>query len=274
MAAPFVRRPTDDGTSGTREDIIKSLDMGKGKARDAVLARKKDGIGLLHAAACQGHLTVCKFLMEELGVYQCAVYHICLTPFMACAESGDVPTVKYFLDHGGDVTKSDDKGCTQFSTMLLAQIPLNIQFILIYITNCIVPNVIANNGACSTLISALDCCSLKCMKLLIKASAGADVNNKGTGITPLMFAALQGCYTYFINILLETGAIPNIPNVDQHQESRKAILKSHADLAFRQKNYDCAAKTRGPTAVLYANKSICRLLMGDGEGALSDGDAE
>uniref|UniRef100_A0A0E0FHE7 Uncharacterized protein n=1 Tax=Oryza nivara TaxID=4536 RepID=A0A0E0FHE7_ORYNI len=242
MAAPFVRRPTDDGTSGTREDIIKSLDMGKGKARDAVLARKKDGIGLLHAAACQGHLTVCKFLMEELGVYQCAVYHICLTPFMACAESGDVPTVKYFLDHGGDVTKSDDKGCTQFSTMLLAQIPLNIQFILIYITNCIV--------------------------------AGADVNNKGTGITPLMFAALQGCYTYFINILLETGAIPNIPNVDQHQESRKAILKSHADLAFRQKNYDCAAKTRGPTAVLYANKSICRLLMGDGEGALSDGDAE
>lgn len=41
--------------------------MGKGKARDAVLARKKDGIGLLHAAACQGHLTVCKFLMEELG---------------------------------------------------------------------------------------------------------------------------------------------------------------------------------------------------------------
>jgi ankyrin repeat protein len=49
------------------------------------------------------------------------------------------------------------------------------------------------------------------MKLLIKA--GADVNNKGTGITPLMFAALQGCYTYFIKILLETGAIPNIPNV-------------------------------------------------------------
>ncbi|EEC70088.1 hypothetical protein OsI_00716 [Oryza sativa Indica Group] len=225
MAAPFVRRPTDDGTSGTREDIIKSLDMGKGKARDAVLARKKDGIGLLHAAACQGHLTVCKFLMEELG------------------------------------------------------------------------------GFIAHLIHAQD-------------AAGADVNNKGTGITPLMFAALQGCYTYFIKILLETGAIPNIPNVvrkelkcyfhshpqipnvpnwsvdgiishakvnhtkptDQHQESRKAILKSHADLAFRQKNYDCAAKvydlTRGPTAVLYANKSICRLLMGDGEGALSDGDAE
>jgi ankyrin repeat protein len=35
-----------------------------------------------------------------------------LTPFMAAAESDDVPTVKYFLDHGGDVTKADVRGCT------------------------------------------------------------------------------------------------------------------------------------------------------------------
>uniref|UniRef100_A0A0E0BXW4 Ubiquitin-like domain-containing protein n=2 Tax=Oryza meridionalis TaxID=40149 RepID=A0A0E0BXW4_9ORYZ len=35
-----------------------------------------------------------------------------LTPFMAAAEPDNVPTVEYFLDHGGDVTKTDDKGCT------------------------------------------------------------------------------------------------------------------------------------------------------------------
>ena len=34
------------------------------------------------------------------------------TPFMMSAQSGDVPLVKYFLDHGGDLMKSDDKGCT------------------------------------------------------------------------------------------------------------------------------------------------------------------
>jgi hypothetical protein len=35
-----------------------------------------------------------------------------MTPFMAAAQSGDVSTVKYFLDHGGDLMKSDEKGRT------------------------------------------------------------------------------------------------------------------------------------------------------------------
>jgi ankyrin repeat protein len=35
-----------------------------------------------------------------------------VTPFMASAQSGDVPTVQYFLDHGGDLMKADDKGHT------------------------------------------------------------------------------------------------------------------------------------------------------------------
>ena len=34
------------------------------------------------------------------------------TPFMTAAQSGDVPTVKYFLDRGGDLMKADDKGRT------------------------------------------------------------------------------------------------------------------------------------------------------------------
>jgi len=35
-----------------------------------------------------------------------------VTPFMSSAQSGDVSTVKYLLDHGGDLTKSDAKGRT------------------------------------------------------------------------------------------------------------------------------------------------------------------
>uniref|UniRef100_A0A0E0BXX1 Uncharacterized protein n=1 Tax=Oryza meridionalis TaxID=40149 RepID=A0A0E0BXX1_9ORYZ len=83
MAAPFVRPPPDrrrhrcesspgglgvgaafDGNLRRLqgEDIIKSLDVGKGKTRDAVLALSKDGIRLLHAAACQGHLTLIIFI--------------------------------------------------------------------------------------------------------------------------------------------------------------------------------------------------------------------
>jgi ankyrin repeat protein len=34
------------------------------------------------------------------------------TPFMASAQSGDISTVKYLLDHGGDLMKADAKGRT------------------------------------------------------------------------------------------------------------------------------------------------------------------
>ncbi|KAM0842387.1 hypothetical protein ACQ4PT_058388 [Festuca glaucescens] len=34
------------------------------------------------------------------------------TPFMTACQSGDVPTVKYLLDRGGDLTKADEKGRT------------------------------------------------------------------------------------------------------------------------------------------------------------------
>jgi ankyrin repeat protein len=33
-----------------------------------------------------------------------------VTPLMSAAQSGDVSTVKYLLDCGGDLMKADDKG--------------------------------------------------------------------------------------------------------------------------------------------------------------------
>ena len=35
-----------------------------------------------------------------------------VTPFMASAQSGDISTVKYLFDHGGDLMKPDTKGRT------------------------------------------------------------------------------------------------------------------------------------------------------------------
>lgn len=124
--------------------IVKSLDDPA-----AVFSLNKDGIGVLLCASCQGYLEVCKYLVEELGadvnipgarglsltfsplleiggchvyVWQYEMCELCcsaavvfvagVTPFMAAAESGDVPTVEYLLDHGGDLMKADDKGCT------------------------------------------------------------------------------------------------------------------------------------------------------------------
>uniref|UniRef100_A0A0A9D464 Uncharacterized protein n=1 Tax=Arundo donax TaxID=35708 RepID=A0A0A9D464_ARUDO len=53
-------------------------------------------------------------------------------------------------------------------------------------------------------------CSLKCMKLLIKA--GADVNCKGSLISPLLVMTEGGGYTDFVRLLLKAGADPNIPD--------------------------------------------------------------
>uniref|UniRef100_A0A0D9UXF0 Serine/threonine-protein kinase BSK1-like TPR repeats domain-containing protein n=1 Tax=Leersia perrieri TaxID=77586 RepID=A0A0D9UXF0_9ORYZ len=339
MAAPFVYlRPTDDGTSATAlrraafdgnlgrlKDIIKDLGFGKRKTRNAVLAFDKDGIGLLLAAACQGHLNVCKYLVEEFGADMNAAAVGGVTPFMASAESGDVPTVEYFLDHGGDITKVDDKGCAVLHHAAGTGCCKVTEFLL----SKGVP-VDMDCGRGTPLFHAANNGKDKTLKILLDhhADAGADVNGKGTIVSPLMLAASQGGYTSFIKFLLKAGANPNVPDdlgwlpieyaasrdcreevemlfpftspipnvlnwsvdgiishakvkdkrpMDQNQkDSRKSILKAQADLAFRQKMYDCAAKVyslaidHGPTAVLYANRSICRLLTGDGEGALSD----
>ena len=44
------------------------------------------------------------------------------------------------------------------------------------------------------------------------SQAGADVNGKGSIMTPLVFATEHGGYTNFIRYLLSAGADPNIPD--------------------------------------------------------------
>lgn len=363
MAPPFVYlRPSDDGTSlnallraafdgnlGRLKDIVKSLGDPA-----AVFSLNKDGIGVLLCASCQGYLEVCKYLVEELGADVNIPGARGVTPFMAAAESGDVPTVEYLLDHGGDLMKADDKGytilhhavaagCCKVTEFLLSkEVPVDIdsgrgtplyiaatnekyKTLKILLDHHANPNTIVS-GVGTPLMSALIYRSLKCMKLLIKA--GADVNGKGSLMSPLVLATSQGGYTNFVQFLLKAGAdpnipddlgrlpvelaalrdcreevemlfpltspIPNVPNwsidgvishekfqdtkpMDRHHiERRKAILKSQADKAFRQKEYKMASQCYGlaidhaPNATLYANRSLCKVRMGDGEGALSD----
>uniref|UniRef100_A0A0A9HWI8 Uncharacterized protein n=1 Tax=Arundo donax TaxID=35708 RepID=A0A0A9HWI8_ARUDO len=80
MAAPFVyRRSSVDDTSQAAllkaaldghlsriKGIIRRLGIGNGD-RIAVFSFHKDGFGVMHCMACQGHLEVCKYLVEELG---------------------------------------------------------------------------------------------------------------------------------------------------------------------------------------------------------------
>uniref|UniRef100_A0ACD5VFD3 Uncharacterized protein n=1 Tax=Avena sativa TaxID=4498 RepID=A0ACD5VFD3_AVESA len=371
MAPPFMySRPADgeearekalmraalEGNLDVLKGIVKSFMKGKGNP-SVIFSFRMNGVSVLHIAACAGHLEVCKYLVELGGDVNATgdrAPFIGTTPFMVSAQSSDVPTVRYLLDHGGDLMKADEKGrtilhhaassgCCKVTEFLLSKgVPVDIdcghgtplylaatnehdKTLKILLDHHANPNSMVN-GVMSPLMSSLVYRSLKCMKLLIKA--GADVNCRGSFMTPLSFATSRGSYTNYIQFLLKAGAdpnipddlgrlpiehaalrdcneevemlfpltspIPNVPNwsiegvishakferkkpIDQgHLERRKGLFKSHADRAFKQKDYKLASKcydlaiAHGESATLYANRSLCKLLMGDGDGAFSD----
>ncbi|PAN35290.1 hypothetical protein PAHAL_6G197000 [Panicum hallii] len=251
MEAPFIyRRPRGsgstedaaimaavDGDLGRLKGIVESLGKGNGD-RAAVFSLKKGGVGVLHCAACTGHLEVCKYLVEELGGDANMKAAEGVTPFMTAAQSGDVSTVKYLLDRGGDLMKADEKGrtvlhhaactgSTKVTEFLLSKgIPVDIDYghgtalhqaaineqdktVKILLDHHANPNT-TFSGVGTPLVGALLYHSLKCMKLLIKA--GADVNGKGNLASPLVIATMRGGYTDEVRLLLKAGADPNIPD--------------------------------------------------------------
>nr|CAB3500071.1 unnamed protein product [Digitaria exilis] len=265
-----------DGDLGRIKGIMKSIGI-KNSDRAAVFSFTMGGFGVLHCAACQGHLEVCKYLVEELkGDPNMAASEGPLegaTAFMISVQSGDISTVEYLFDHGGDLMKTDAKGrtilhyavCTGSTTvsgfLLSKGIPVDI--------DC---------GHGTPLYHACINEQDKTVKILLNhhANAGADVNGKGSVASPLVFATGCGGYTNFIHLLLKAGADPNIPDDKEHIKVGKTTIRSQADEAFRRKEYDMASKFYtelidvGPDATLYSNRSLCKLKLGDGEGALSD----
>ncbi|KAM0897322.1 hypothetical protein ACQ4PT_022638 [Festuca glaucescens] len=360
MAPPFIYCPSDDssndekavmraamdGNLGLLKGIAKSLAKGNGDL-SAIFSFNTDGANVLHIAAYNGHLKVCKYLVEELGgdVNAPAYGALALgsTPFMMSAQSGDFPTFEYFLDRGGDLMKADDKGRTvlhhaagsgscKITEFLLSKgVPVDLDCgrgtpLYMAATNeqdKTVKILLDHHANPNIIISGIGA-----PLLILLFTAGADVNGKGSMVTPLVFATMQGGYTNFIQLLLMAGADPNIPDdmgrlpieyaasrdcveevemllpvttpipnapdwsiegvisfakienkkpIEQWDiERRNALFKAQADMAFRQKEYKMASQFYdlaidiGESAMLYANSSLCKLLMGDGDCALSD----
>ncbi|KAF7028472.1 hypothetical protein CFC21_040396 [Triticum aestivum] len=227
------------GDLDSLKDIVQSLTKGSGDP-SAIFSFNIDGVSVLHAAAMFAQLEVSKYLVEELkGDVNAPGYGAGadgMTPFIVSARSGDVATVKYFLDRGGDLMKADDKGrtvlhhaaakghCMVTKFLLSEGVPVDINYgrgtplfvaaesgedktLEILLDHGADPN---TNAHClgSPFFMALTKHSFKCMETLVKA--GADVNWKTFGLTPLGFATARGGYTNFIRFLLDVGADANI----------------------------------------------------------------
>ncbi|KAF7018859.1 hypothetical protein CFC21_032101 [Triticum aestivum] len=251
--APFLyARNSGDGTSqdaALRAAFEGDLQRLRGTVKSLVDPRvvfsfEMGGLGVLHLAACSGHLEACKYLVEELGGDVNAPApgvgdFAGVTPFMTSAQSGDVSTVKYLLDRGGDVTKADGQGrtvlhhaackgsCKVTEFLLSKGVPVDIdcgrgtplhqvatnekdKTVKILLEHHADPNTTVT-GLGTALMGALLYRSLKCMKLLIKG--GADVNRRNSLLaTPLVVATGHKGYTNFVQFLLKAGADPNIPD--------------------------------------------------------------
>ncbi|VAH74031.1 ankyrin repeat and SOCS box protein 3-like [Triticum dicoccoides] len=218
-----------------------------------VMKADDKGQTVLHHAVAAGCCKVTEFLLSK-GVPVDIDYGRGTPAFLAAVNEQD-KTLKILLDHHAN------------------------------------PNVIVN-GMGNPLCMALVYRSLKCMKLLIKA--GADVNCKGCAMTPLVFATGRGGYTNYIQFLLKAGADPNIPDDLGRLPIEFAAVrdcKEEVEMLFpltnpipNVRNWSIEgvisyakiqdkkpmAIDHAESAALYANRSVCKLLMGDGEGALSD----
>ncbi|TVU30031.1 hypothetical protein EJB05_21633 [Eragrostis curvula] len=298
-----------DGNLRLFKKFARALDKGRGRLRETVEAARVEGVGALYLAARNGHLEVCRYLVEELGMDVNAVNDTGRPLLVSTVLSENATVIKYLLDHGADPDKADNDGFSPLHTaagigdceiveLLLAKgayvDPLSVE--------CGTPLHIAakerQDGTMKILLDhnadfkrtynlfgiygmtplfqAISYSSVKCVKLLVEA--GADINSD------CILTALRGSIngdnsmTECLNFLLEAVAKQNVTDDDEHVDERKiAYLKSLGSEAFEKKEYCFASLFYSKAidldpddATLFSNRSLCWLRLGDGEKALQD----
>ncbi|KAM0868088.1 hypothetical protein ACQ4PT_041562 [Festuca glaucescens] len=229
------------------------------------------------------------------------------TPLEHAVSGGNLPAVRFLLDHGADLHQENEEG---FTVLHLAAMKGKI--------NKLVPSCLL-----TPLEAAVFASSTPCAKLLIQA--GANVN----GVNNCLARAAKEGLTEIAKCLLEAGADPNrpdergrmpielasvygrredvellfpftspIPNVadwsvdgiinhaklesmqlmdDDAVIMRKSDLKQQGDEAFENQDYTSASvlytkalRADPSDCKMLANRSRCWLRLGDGQKALED----
>uniref|UniRef100_A0A0E0FEQ8 Small-subunit processome Utp12 domain-containing protein n=1 Tax=Oryza meridionalis TaxID=40149 RepID=A0A0E0FEQ8_9ORYZ len=216
------------------DEIAATLDD-DGEGIAATVARTAfHGMNALHAARS---LHVYRYLLEvaNMDVNKPDTTPGRKTPLERAIACGDLPSVRYLIDHGADIHHEREgsitflhsaakKGRTEIVKLLLSRgahvdgksdhgTPLHFAAIKGYESTVKIllehqadPNKVMPSSQATPLSAALFATSLPCVKLLIQA--GADVNATNN---PLARAAGSGL-TEAIKLLLKAGANPNCPD--------------------------------------------------------------
>ncbi|KAL6634409.1 hypothetical protein ACP70R_027080 [Stipagrostis hirtigluma subsp. patula] len=292
-----------DGDLRLLKRLVRALDNGR-EVVEAV--RVEDGVGLLHVAAMEARLEVCRYLVEQLGFHVDDPSDDGITPLICAIHSKDVAVVKYLLDHGADKDKVDHDGLAPLHSaagighcevveLLLARgayidpvgaggTPLHIaamegqagtmKILLDHHADCNKTDISGMTPLCT----ALNAASVECVKLLVKA--GADV--KADSILTALIDATNdnNGSAEFLNCILEASANCHIPDDTwaEHVNGKKiAQLKLLGSKAVERKDYLSASGFYSKAinldpedATLFSNRSLCWLRMGDAQKALLD----
>ncbi|XP_039789662.1 26S proteasome non-ATPase regulatory subunit 10-like isoform X2 [Panicum virgatum] len=250
------------------------LDKGRGRVRETVEAVTVDsdneemkGLGVLHLAAGNGKLEMCRHLVEDLLMDVDILDSAGRTPLVSAIYGKSVDAVKYLLEHGANQDKLDRNGfsplhvaaglgCCEIVELLLAKGAYTDS-----VTCCGTPlHIAATEGQDGT------------MKILLNHNADAGAVANGDYFLTALINAPKNVSAECLNCVLGVGVGSSWNATDNKEpldKMKMAELKSQGNKAAGRKKFLSAAEFYSMAldldpedATLFSNRSLCWLHMG------------
>jgi len=207
-------------------------------------AASADGTTPLHEAVYTGDAAQVGRLLKA-GADPAAVNLFGATPMMLAAARGDAPVIRLLLDAGADANSPNDEG--QTALMVVARTGA-VEAATLLLKRGAEVNAREAWGGQTALMWAAAQCQPEMVRLLVKAGARVDerstvrdwqrrVTAEGRpkdlyrgGLTPLLFAAREGCIPG-LDALLDAGADIDRDDPDGATALVMALLNRHWDTA-------------------------------------------
>ncbi|TVU06184.1 hypothetical protein EJB05_49383 [Eragrostis curvula] len=250
----------DDALQAAIDGDLRRL---KKMATKVNLRDAKDAMGrnALHCAAGKGHLDICRFLVEELGLDVNSTADGSGTSVHFAAVGGDERVLGYLLDHGGDPGAPDAKGSTPLHD---AAEQGHCKAVRLLLSKGVDVDPVNHRGTPLHLAAAKD--RDQVVKILLEH--GADPNKVVNHVfSPLMMACC-GHSLKCVKLLVKDAALAGNRLADAKSQGKEAFAKGDYVAAIY---FYCLAMEKDPLdATLLANRSLCWLRLGEGDRALLD----